>query len=323
MRSNAVTIEASEVRLDDTTLAERQGLCADQPFADQPAAAECSGFLVDERTVLTAGHCVVDLPCEELRAVRSYFYEEAGVLAPIRLDDVYACAEVVVEAHSPPDAPVRLDYAFVRLDRPVQSVLPPPVLRDRREELAVDEPVTLLGFSQGLPLKIDQGGRVLEPRSDSLDYFVANVDAFGGDSGGAVLDAAGRLVGVVVRGSRDYVLTEARCNIASVRPDDGTAQEQSTYALAALDGLCRTHPRSTACGALAGDHPERKLEASVGCSVALRVTDDQGSASRVAGWLVALGAVAFLRCRPPWSRMSRPAFARRRSAAADSSCGRA
>ena len=47
------------------SLGELHGLCPDELFVDQPAAAVCSGVLIDDELVLTAGHCIDSrMPCE-------------------------------------------------------------------------------------------------------------------------------------------------------------------------------------------------------------------------------------------------------------------
>ena len=59
-RSSTVTIKAP-------TLSER-GICASERFNDQITAALCSGFLVGEDLLVTAGHCIQDaLDCKSYR----------------------------------------------------------------------------------------------------------------------------------------------------------------------------------------------------------------------------------------------------------------
>ena len=67
----------------------------------------------------------------------------------------------------------------------------------------------MIGFGSGLPAKIDTGGSVADPRTEQLDYFVANVDAFQGHSGSATFDSENRLAGILIGGrTPDYVTLE-------------------------------------------------------------------------------------------------------------------
>ena len=60
-------------------------------------------------------------------------------------------------------------------------------------------PLTVIGASDGLPLKIDAGGRV---RYVSDGFFMADVDAFPSNSGSPVIaTATGELVGVLIGGA--------------------------------------------------------------------------------------------------------------------------
>src|SRR5262245_42153131 len=59
------------------TWSDINGLCDGEPFAEQPAAAFCSGVLVDWNLVLTSGHCV-NVPQEDLRVAFDYYYRAAG-----------------------------------------------------------------------------------------------------------------------------------------------------------------------------------------------------------------------------------------------------
>jgi hypothetical protein len=56
------------------------GPCPGERFADQPAAAFCTGVLVDWDLVLTAGHCARATTVNDMAAVFDYFYTRPGVL---------------------------------------------------------------------------------------------------------------------------------------------------------------------------------------------------------------------------------------------------
>ena len=287
MTADTLVTRADRVELDTPSLLDKRGLCEGARFAEQPAAAVCSGFLVDERTVLTAGHCALAFSCDELRIVRSYFYTEPDVLAPIRTKDVFSCDRIVAHKHSGRGAAIDLDYAFIRLERPVAGLGAEMPLRGPDDPLEGGEPLTLFGCSEGVPLKIDRAGRVVDPRLDSRDFFVADFDAFVGDSGGAVLDSTGKLVGVDVRGGIDYAPTEDGCSTTVVQPDDPAVPgEQVTYAFEAFDALCRSAPETPACCTIEKVCPAAEPTPSDGCSFVPNRREPSGGSPPLGSWII-------------------------------------
>ena len=232
-----------DVGIYSASLGQRFQLCSDQRFVDQPAAAECSATLIDRDLVLTAGHCVPSLSeCQRFRYVFNYLYEAENELATIDAEqDVYSCAELVISLYTP-----SLDFAVVKLDRPVSEIhKPAPVASPQLEE---NQPLVIIGFGSGIPAKIDDGGRVLDPRSHSRDWFGANFDSFGGNSGSGVFDTHGNVVGILVRGERDY-LFRSDCNVVNTLPEfpDSSFREESVYAFRAIDQMCATDASSVLC----------------------------------------------------------------------------
>lgn len=190
------------------SLKELRGLCEGELFGEQPTAASCSGVLIDDDLVLTAGHCIDDhTPCDSYSYVFNYHYEQPNALADIRDEDVYDCRRVVSQgtARASDYTP---DFAIIQLDRPVEGGRAPVVIRPATA-LATQEPLAMIGFGSGLPAKIDSGGSVADPRAATLDFFVANVDAFQGHSGSATFDSQNRLAGILIGGrAPDYVSFE-------------------------------------------------------------------------------------------------------------------
>ena len=71
-------------------------VCADARFANQPTAADCSGVLIDDDLVLTAGHCFTsDDACERFAFMFDYFFSGPGDLEPMGWGDVYGCRRIV------------------------------------------------------------------------------------------------------------------------------------------------------------------------------------------------------------------------------------
>jgi hypothetical protein len=191
--------------LSTNSLKDSRDLCDGELFGDQPTAASCSGVLIDDDLVLTAGHCIDErTPCEFYSYVFNYHYAQPDTLAAIRDDEVYSCRGVVSQA-SAGSGTLTPDFAVIQLDRPVRGDQAPVVIRPARA-LAEGEALSMIGFGSGLPAKIDDGGSVADPRAAQLDFFVANLDAFQGHSGSATFDSQNRLAGILIGGrAPDYV----------------------------------------------------------------------------------------------------------------------
>ncbi|ACY13490.1 peptidase domain protein [Haliangium ochraceum DSM 14365] len=245
MRAEVVEIsEQGLVTFDAPTLADEFGVCGDERFANQLTAAICSGTLIAPNLVLTAGHCVLDAnACADIKLVFGYEMDGGESLRQATVDDVYACAELLVRRYTPAGE----DYAIVRLDRPTGRETAR--LAPGGAVLADGARLVVHGNPSGLPTKIDDGGRVRDGRAATRDYFVANLDSFAGNSGSGVFDTASReLVGVLVRGEVDYVFDDSSgCYRVLACPDDGCRGEDVVYAGRAVDALCATGMVSPLC----------------------------------------------------------------------------
>jgi trypsin-like peptidase len=232
---------------------QRRALCDSVRFADQPAAATCSGVLADDDLVLTAGHCARNLDCGTLSVVFGYHYLNEGETPSLADDDVYRCAEVLT--FDIPNEFEAVDQGWIRLDRRVSSDKRAAVLERRPEPLDASQRLYAFDFGGGVPLKAHSGVSVQDPRAEQLDYFVTSFDAFEGSSGAPLTRADGTVVGIFAHGNPDYVETSAGCFDVEVLPDSAGA-ERATYAFQALTALCRDAPDSTnLCGAGAAERP--------------------------------------------------------------------
>lgn len=182
------------------------GLCPGERFAEQNTGAFCSGFLIADDIIVTAGHCVPDLKaCGETSYVFGYRISAPGVLpTSIPASEVYSCAELL-HSQAPNDG---ADFAIVKLDRKVKNHLP---LNIRLSgDVKVGDPLTVMGYPEGLPLKVADEAKVRSVASPG--FFVANLDTYGGNSGSAVINSSTRLVeGVLVRGEKDFEWTQQGC----------------------------------------------------------------------------------------------------------------
>ncbi len=203
------------------TVERAYALCPTQKFADQPSASYCTGVLIGEDRVLTAGHCMrwSSVTCWGVYLVFDYKIELPGEIPThVLAQNVYRCSEVVERSAS-----ADLDYAIIRLDRKVTDRKPVPVL----PELSVKkgESVFAIGHPLGLPQKIAWYGKVREVYKDHL---VTNLDMFVNNSGSPVFRKKdGLLVGILKDGEDDLVYNESnRCQVVKQCEENGCLGEQ-------------------------------------------------------------------------------------------------
>ncbi len=243
------------------TLAEAAGVCEDERFADQPAAAHCTATLIDDDLMLTAGHCLGESlaeandQCSRLLVVFDYFMAGPGELFPLAADGVYSCRRVVFHERSSTTEDFR-DIAVIELDRAVSGSRRPASVAG--EPLAVGAPLLLASSGAALPLKIDAGGAVTAV-PDGAGFFVASTDSFAGGSGAPLFDEALELVGHQVRGVVDW-RSDADCLRAAVAAEPNEQHQRITVTLAALcdsgwpsERLCG---RAPVCGDTVCSAPE-------------------------------------------------------------------
>jgi V8-like Glu-specific endopeptidase len=193
-------------------------MCIDELFSTQPAPGFCTGFLVAEDILVTAGHCLQKTACTDTNIVFGFQMTSAGSLAEISKENVFECAQVIQQA-----LPTRengyLDYAILKLDRPTGR---PGLLFSSEDLLVAQDNVAVLGYPSGLPQKIASNAYVLS-NDTSNPFFVANLDTFGSNSGSPVINTETYQVeGILVRGTTDYVLSQdGACVQVNRCPEDG------------------------------------------------------------------------------------------------------
>lgn len=202
---------------------ESRGICSDERFASQMTAANCSGFLVSENVLVTAGHCIKsEADCKNYKWVFDYKMDSAKQDSmKVESSDVYSCTRIIARSL---DQFSKDDYAVIQLDR--KSTRRPLSFR-KSGKVATGESVVVIGHPSGLPTKIADGAKV---RSHAGKYFVANLDTYGGNSGSAVFNQrTGEVEGILVRGENDYVQSERGCMVSNKCSNDGCRGEDVTY----------------------------------------------------------------------------------------------
>jgi len=185
-----------------SSLHESIQLCSDVKFYNQSIGAFCSGSLIGEDMVMTAGHCVTSAEqCAQTKIVFGFGIRQAGGNTPasVPVSEVYSCKSVITQVL---DEETKADYAVIRLDRKVTNHKPLALETGAADK---SQKVFVIGHPSGLATKVAANGKV---RDDSdPNYYVTNLDTYGGNSGSPVFSQSTyKIVGILVRGGTDYVL---------------------------------------------------------------------------------------------------------------------
>ena len=210
--------------------------CEDEPFANQPTAAICSAFMAADDLIVTAGHCFSKQHLSSIRFVFGFDMLDADTpVLEFHRDQIYEGAEVLSYVQSGGE-----DHAVVRTDRPIMAPGARPLPIRRSGDVAEGQNVGVIGHPSGLPKKIAFGDNTIVRANTHPDYFYANVDTYGGNSGSPVFNAAtGVVEGILVRGAIDFVI-EGNCFRSNVLPDDGGTGEEITKSAVFADAIPST-----------------------------------------------------------------------------------
>ena len=219
---SSLTTNGDMVEISGNTL-EGRGICSTARFAQQISVASCSGFLVGEDLLVTAGHCIkTKSDCRKYKWVFDFADNSNGESSiMVKKTSVYGCKKIISRELS---NWTKNDFAFIQLDRKVTDR---PALRVRTEgQIAKGEAITVIGHPTGIPTKIAGGAFVRDNSKDK--FFVTNLDTFGGNSGSAVFNTeTGVVEGILVRGETDYI-SEGGCVVPNLCTMSGCRGEDVT-----------------------------------------------------------------------------------------------
>lgn len=175
--------------------------CSGEAFSTQPMGAYCSGFMAADDIIVTAGHCLTLDRLSDFAIVFGFDMLDANT--PRYLFDwsqVYFAVEVLAYQYTP-----TLDFAVVRVDRSITAPGASPLPMRESGLVEIGTPVGVIGHPFGLPKKLAFSSDTQVRRIDAPYFFFANVDAFSGNSGSPVFNAAtGMVEGILVRGNTDF-----------------------------------------------------------------------------------------------------------------------
>ncbi|PIU19124.1 MAG: serine protease [Elusimicrobia bacterium CG08_land_8_20_14_0_20_59_10] len=235
-KSANVTADASgNYALTTSKFADAYGLCPAEKFREQPIGAFCSGSLVGEDIIMTAGHCIkTEADCKDTKLVFGFKIGKAGEAATTKLakSEVYTCSKIIKRflggepgSTNPAGQSLGPDYALIKLDRKVTGHKPLPV--NRNQNLAKGTKMFVIGHPVGLPVKAAGGASVRD--AGKIGYFVADLDTFGGNSGSPVFnESTNKIEGILVRGDRDFLRSPAGCVTMATYEQTGGRGEDVT-----------------------------------------------------------------------------------------------
>lgn len=198
-----------------TNLGQRFNLCPSEAFCKQPVAGFGTAFLIDNETMITAGH-IFDIPFQDL--VVLFGFEIINVDGSY--EKVFKYSEIY-DISGIENRSLELDVALFKLNRPANRIgLKTPMMN----RLKTDAPVYMIGHPSGLPKKVALNAEI----TNNLNplFFYTSLDAFQGNSGSPVFDfETHELIGVLVSGNLDY-RWNGNCNETTLIQLDQTDGEK-------------------------------------------------------------------------------------------------
>ena len=211
-------------------------LCDCEKFFKQPIVTGrlCTGFLVEDNVIATAGHCADEKNLTHLRFVFGFNISDSETLVTqVPNEKIYKGIRIIDRVYDPKGSGA--DWALVELDR---KVVGQTVATLSKRDISLDQPVYTLGHPCGLPLKYSAGARV---RKLSKSYFSANLSVYSGNSGSPVFNHdTHEVVGIVARGDCQDFRWTGRGWLSIIYPNRSfhSKEPQCTKVSEFIESLC-------------------------------------------------------------------------------------
>lgn len=197
-------------------------VCEDERFSSQNMLGDCSGFLIAKNKILTAGHCAFsEFEC----ANTSWIFDYKNDVTQIDAKNVYKCKKIEAQSYKYEKRHVS-DYAIIELDRDTDRA---PLEFRKFGTPLLGTKLVLIGYPLGLPQKIADEASVKFYNDEDIsnlwnafslhhDYFIANTDSYGGNSGSPIFNQrTGKVEGILVQGADDFQFNDEKGCSNSVR----------------------------------------------------------------------------------------------------------
>ncbi len=185
------------------TLQDFVGLCSDEKHSQLPSLNNCTGFLIGEDLLLSAGHCFIDQDdCKNQKIVFDATRDHVNNKGyKISKKSVYSCKEILINSVDP-----QLDFSLIRLN---EKIVQRHIFKLPSKELSLEESFYgyMIGHPLGLPL-MKTSVEILNSSEDGMNFKTA-LDSFLGNSGSPVIHAESQhVLGILVNGNEDFELDE-------------------------------------------------------------------------------------------------------------------
>jgi V8-like Glu-specific endopeptidase len=173
--------------------------CDNERFYNEPVASFCSGFAVSKNTFVSAGHCLNASSIKDVVFIYGFCMKDsltANLI--INEKDVFTPTEIIKWEY---DKTTKNDFCLVKVNKQI----PDDKITSIRKtgKVSDNQEVYVIGYPSGLPVKVTPFGRV--QNNTISNYFITNLDTYGGNSGSAVFNSITHQVeGILVRGATDY-----------------------------------------------------------------------------------------------------------------------
>ena len=199
-------------------------LCRDEKYAGHHTVNSCTGFLIADDLVASAGHCFMSASdCDnKLIIFNTRVSNETKEGYSVFNQKVYECSEIVSVNFNTDEFK---DYAVIRLKKKVFGVKP---LKLRRSGLiSSNDQVFMIGHPMGLPLIATNNAMVND--ISNPHFFKATLDSFEGNSGSPVFNSKTfEVEGILVRGEEDFLQDEKDKCYRNEIYDEGTLKLPTT-----------------------------------------------------------------------------------------------
>ncbi|MCG2725048.1 MAG: serine protease [Elusimicrobia bacterium] len=204
--------------MDIKIIGESKNLKKNADFYKQKILSFCSGSLVSDNLILTAGHCISSDPSDFVYFKDVYIvfgWKQSGkgkYNLSFTADQVYEVDDIVVREKQGDikNKNTYQDYALVKLNRRVPNKTP--LVLDRNGDFLVKgDKVFAISYPSGMSVKITDPNDA-EIYEIGKNIFATDLDAFRGSSGAPVFDSyTRRIIGILVTANGqeiNYTLTK-------------------------------------------------------------------------------------------------------------------
>ncbi|GAB4020779.1 MAG: hypothetical protein Fur0010_23730 [Bdellovibrio sp.] len=171
-----------------------QNTCPGEKYSEFHTLGGCSGFLIDENILVTAGHCRdYSKGCDQEAWLFNHFESPQYPQAKLKKENIVRCLEVLDYRHDG-----EADFAVLKLERKIKNAT---ILKiDLADQAETNDPVAVLGYPLGLPFVYTPGGRIIKKEKNLI---LTDSDAFKNNSGSALFNLrTGYVEGILTNSMR-------------------------------------------------------------------------------------------------------------------------